>query len=112
YSFCWCFCAASIFHAHAQRFSETDQMASEDLIDETILKLLSKVEPGKNISPMEVAVALAGKDEKAWRKLMKPIKLGAMRLATREMIELTRHSKPVEVNELRGIYRMRLKTNG
>jgi Protein of unknown function (DUF3253) len=84
-------------------------MASEDLIDETILKLLDKAGPGKNLSPMDVAVELAGKDEKAWRKLMKPIKLAAMRLATREMIDLTRHGKPVEVNELRGIYRMRTK---
>jgi hypothetical protein len=85
-------------------------MASEDLIDETILKLLDKAGPGKNLAPTDVAVALAGKDEKEWRKLMKPIKLGAKRLATRGMIELTRHGKPVEVNELRGIYRIRAKT--
>lgn len=84
-------------------------MASEDLIDETILKLLAKAGPGKTLAPMEVAVELAGKDEKAWRKLMKPIKLSAMRLATREMIDLTRHGKPVVVNELRGIYRLRAK---
>jgi hypothetical protein len=85
-------------------------MASDDLIDETILKLLAKAGPGKNLAPTDVAVALAGKDEKEWRKLMKPIKLCAMRLATRGLIELTRHGKPVEVNELRGIYRIRNKS--
>jgi hypothetical protein len=84
-------------------------MASEDLIDEIILKLLDKAGPGKTLAPMDVAVELAGKDEKEWRKLMKPIKLGAMRLAKRDMIDLSRHGKPMEVNELRGLYRMRAK---
>lgn len=87
-------------------------MASEDLIDETILKLLEKAGPGKTLNPTMVAVELAGKDEKVWRKLMKPIKLSAMRLANREMVDLTRHGKPIAVNELRGIYRIRAKTVG
>ena len=38
-------------------------MVSEDLIDETILKLAHKAGVGKLIAPMEVAVAIVGKNE-------------------------------------------------
>ncbi len=83
-------------------------MASEADIESTILALLGKVAEGKTIAPMDAAVALSSNDEKEWRKLMTPIKLAAKRLAISGQIELMRHSKPVPVEELRGLYRMRL----
>ena len=44
----------------AARYLETNTMVSEDLIDETILKLAHKAGVGKLIAPMEVAVAIVG----------------------------------------------------
>ncbi len=86
-------------------------MASEADIESTIISLLGKVDAGKTIAPMDVAVALSSKDEKEWRKLMTPIKLAAKRLAISGQIELMRHSKQVPVEELKGLYRMRLPQN-
>jgi hypothetical protein len=83
-------------------------MASDLELEETILNLLNKAGPGKSIAPMDAAVAVAGKDEKEWRRLMVPIKQIAKRLATQGSIQLMRHSKPIPVEELKGLYRMRL----
>lgn len=83
-------------------------MASEQELEDTILLLLKKDGARKSISPQSAAVALAGKNEKEWRKLMTPLKLAAKRLAQRGEIELLRKAKPIPVEELRGLYRMRL----
>ena len=85
-------------------------MASEAEIEDTTLRLLAKAGPGKTISPMDVAVALSSNDEKEWRKLMTQVKLASKRLASSGQIDLLRHNKPVQVAELRGLYRMRLPT--
>lgn len=83
-------------------------MASETELEEAILASLRKAGAGKPVSPQVAAVLVAGKDEKEWRKLMTPLKLAAKRLAVRGEIELLRRSKPVPVEELRGLYKMRL----
>ena len=83
-------------------------MASELELEEAILAALRKAGPGKPVSPQVAAVSIAGKDEKEWRKLMTPLKFAAKRLAVRGEIELLRRSKPVPVEELRGLYKMRL----
>lgn len=83
-------------------------MASDLELEEAILASVRKAGAGKAVSPQVAAVSIAGKDEKEWRKLMTPLKLAAKRLAVRGEIELLRKSKPVPVEELRGLYKMRL----
>ena len=98
----------NFFPAPVQRCLKDKPMASELELEEAILATLRKAGPGKPVSPQIAAVSVAGKDEKEWRKLMTPLKLAAKRLAVRGEIELLRRSKPVPVEELRGLYKMRL----
>ena len=83
-------------------------MASELELEEAILASLRKAGPGKPVSPQVAAISIAGKNEKEWRKLMAQLKLAAKRLATRGEIELLRKSKPIPIEELRGLYKMRM----
>ncbi|BBE71420.1 DUF3253 domain-containing protein [Oharaeibacter diazotrophicus] len=68
--------------------------------------------PGRNVDPMEVAVAIAGHDEKIWRRLMKPIKEEAKRLAAAGEIVVLRKGKPTDPETLRGLWRFRALAEG
>ncbi|MEO0497894.1 MAG: DUF3253 domain-containing protein, partial [Pseudomonadota bacterium] len=61
----------------------------------------------KSICPSEVARHLAGKDEKAWRLLMKPVRVQAVALAHEGEVTITRKGKPVDPDNFRGVYRIR-----
>jgi hypothetical protein len=81
-------------------------------IRERMIGLATERGPAKVVDPMEVAVAIAGKDEKVWRRLMKPIKDEATRLAKRNQIVIVRKGKPVEPDKIRGLWRYRLLAEG
>lgn len=68
--------------------------------------------PNRNVDPMEVAVAIAGHDEKIWRRLMKPIKEEARRLAAAGEIVVLRKGKPADPETLRGLWRFRVLAEG
>lgn len=84
-------------------------MVSEDLIDETVLKMAHKAGVGKLIAPMEVAVEIVGKNEKEWRLIMKSVKMGVIRQARLGFVEIWRNNQVVELDAVRGLYRFRLK---
>lgn len=67
---------------------------------------------GGKVDPMEVAIAVAGKDEKIWRRLMKPIKDEVARLAEAGTIVVVRKKKPVDPKKIRGLYRFRMLAPG
>ena len=75
-------------------------------IERVLLDLARARGPRKTICPSEVSRALAGKDEKAWRLLMQPVKRVATRLAREGRVELRRKGRPVDPDALRGIYRI------
>jgi hypothetical protein len=78
-----------------------------------VLLLMAAESPfGKPIGPDAVARAIAGKDEKVWRRLMKPIKDEAIRLAKDGKVILVRKGKPVDPDRVRGLYRIRLRAEG
>lgn len=78
-----------------------------------VLLLMAVESPaGKSIGPDAVARAIAGKDEKVWRRLMKPIKDEAVRLAKDGKVILVRKGKPVDPDRVRGLYRIRLRAEG
>ncbi|WP_181701918.1 DUF3253 domain-containing protein [Chthonobacter albigriseus] len=75
---------------------------------EKILELAeARSATGGKVDPMEVAVAIAGKDEKLWRRLMKPIKDEVSRLALDGAIVVVRKKKAVDPKRIRGLYRFR-----
>lgn len=62
----------------------------------------------KSICPSEVARALAGGDEAAWRPLMGPVRQAAIALVGAGRLEILRKGKPVPVEAVRGVIRLRL----
>lgn len=94
------------------RLDETSRHRLMPLVDnrlvETILAMALERGADKSLCPSEVARSLAGSDEKEWRKLMKPIRAEAVRLATNGQIAITRKGKPVDPMDFKGIYRITL----
>ncbi|MEO1397280.1 MAG: DUF3253 domain-containing protein [Pseudomonadota bacterium] len=72
----------------------------------TIREMVTERGSGRSICPSEVARALAGKDEKAWRLLMKPIRAAAVALAKDGEIAITRKGRPVDPDDFKGVYRL------
>jgi hypothetical protein len=76
---------------------------------EAMLSLASERGSGRAVDPMEVAVKVAGPNEKIWRRLMKPIKDEATRLARDRRIVVLRKGKPADPDAIRGLWRFRLR---
>jgi 8-oxo-dGTP pyrophosphatase MutT (NUDIX family) len=75
-------------------------------IARTIRKLVDKIEDGRPMDPSAVAVSIAGKDEKKWRKLMPLIKSEAVKLALNGEIQVLRKGKPVSSADFKGLYKI------
>lgn len=76
------------------------------LLRQTILDLATSLGPDKSVSPSDAARAIAGKDEKEWRLLMKPIRSVAVKMAKEGLVAIIRKGKPVDPKEFRGVYRI------
>ncbi len=81
-------------------------------IRDVLLLMAAESPSGKPIGPDAIARAIAGKNEKVWRRLMKPVKDEAVRLAKDGKVILLRKGKPVDPDRLRGLYRIRLRAEG
>ena len=85
-----------------------------DPVAETILTLLSGHEPGRSISLMDAAKAVAeGRKRRndppdLWRRYMNAVRQQAVFLARQGRIEITRKGKPVDPNNFKGVVRLRL----
>lgn len=75
-------------------------------IEATIRHLIADCAPGRSISPNEVARALAGPDQAQWRRLMKPIRQEAVRLAKAGQLAILRKGQPVDPDNFKGVYRL------
>ncbi len=62
--------------------------------------------PDKTVCPSEVARAIAGQDEKAWRLLMAPIRAEAVKLADEGRLTIRRKGRVVDPSDFKGIYRL------
>jgi hypothetical protein len=74
-------------------------------IEATIFSLLAEKEPGKSVSPEEVARAA---DPEGWRRLLGQVRATAVGLARQERLVITRHGKPADPEAFKGVYRLRL----
>ena len=77
-------------------------------LEATILKLTVERGDGRTIGPSDVARALGGDHPDGWGPLMQPIRRVAVRLMKEGRIVITRKGRPVDPDDFRGVYRLRL----
>jgi hypothetical protein len=82
---------------------------SREAIEAEILARVGAAAPGASISPSEVAQGLASED---WRPLLGPVRLAAARLSEAGQVEILRKGKPVPVEAMRGVIRLRRPGGG
>ena len=83
--------------------------ADRSAIEATILALCAARGAERSICPSEVARALAGSDEKAWRTLMHPVREEALRLARAGRVVILRKGRTQDPHApIRGVIRLRI----
>ncbi|ESQ81624.1 hypothetical protein AEAC466_20835 [Asticcacaulis sp. AC466] len=75
------------------------------LIEDTILVLLSQVRDGESISPNDVAKTI---DRENWQRELPKIRAVIIGLARQEKLQVLRKGKPIEPEGFKGVYRVRL----
>ena len=76
-----------------------------DPIEATIFELLGRTSPGKSVSPEDVARTV---DPDGWRRQLSRVRGNAVSLARAGRLVITRHGKPADPDDFRGVWRMRL----
>jgi hypothetical protein len=74
-------------------------------VETAIFDLLAKTPAGKSISPEEVARAV---EPERWRRLLGHVRTVAVGLAKQDRLVITRHGKPADPADFRGVYRLKL----
>jgi len=74
-------------------------------VEEALFSLLADREPGKSVSPEEVARAV---DPEGWRRILPQVRATAVGLARAGRLVVTRHGKPADPERFKGVYRLRL----
>ncbi|HEY5797514.1 MAG TPA: DUF3253 domain-containing protein [Bosea sp. (in: a-proteobacteria)] len=77
-------------------------------LEATILKLAAERGDGRTVGPTDVARALGGDHPDGWGPLMQPIRRVAVRLMKEGRIVITRKGRPVDPDDFRGVYRLKL----
>jgi hypothetical protein len=76
-----------------------------DAIKAAIFDLLTQVPAGKSVSPEDVAKAV---DPAGWRRELGKVRPVAVGLAREGRLVITRHNKPADPNDFKGVWRIRL----
>lgn len=84
---------------------------STETIRNQILTHLAQKQRTKFIDPVSIAIALAGKDEKQWRLLMKPIRQQAIEMAIAGELDIIRKSKVIDPSDFKGLYKIAPKAD-
>jgi len=74
-------------------------------IEDAILKALSVAKPGSSIDPGDAAKIL---DPERWQRRFKSVRAEAVRLAKAGRLVIVRKGKPVDPDDFKGVYRLRL----
>lgn len=74
-------------------------------IEAAIFELLGELAAGKTISPEEVARVV---EPEGWRRLLSHVRATAVGLAREGRLVITRHGKPADPEDFKGVWRMRL----
>lgn len=78
---------------------------ANDRIGAAIFELLTAQPSGKSISPEEVARAV---EPEGWRRQLSQVRGTAVGLAREGRLVITRHGKPADPDEFKGVWRMKL----
>ena len=78
-------------------------------VEAAIFDLLGALAPGKSVSPEQVARAV---DPEGWRRLLGHVRATARGLARQGRLVITRHGKPADPEDFKGVYRLRLPAAG
>ncbi len=81
-------------------------------IEAEMLALAAARGAGKTICPSEVARAIGGPHPDGWGPLMTPIRKVAVALMKEGRVVITRKGRPVDPDDFRGVYRIRLPEGG
>lgn len=77
-------------------------------LEETMLRLVRERGSDKTICPSEAARAVGGGHPDGWGPLMQPARRIAVQLMKEGRIVITRKGRPVDPDDFRGVYRLRL----
>ena len=83
-------------------------MRTADQLESTLLALLEARGPDRTLDPMDVARALGGDRPEGWGPLMQPVRRAAVRLMKQGRLVIVRKGRPVDPDDFRGVYRIRL----
>lgn len=105
-------------HAHATRTRQDLETMTLTLSDDKlatrirdcVLELLIERGPGRSICPSEVARALSVRMGGRWQDLMRPVRTVAAALAEAGAIDVLQHDAIVDIREVRGPVRLRLRS--
>jgi len=75
-----------------------------------VLELLVARGPGRSICPSEAARMLAMRISAHWQDLMRPVRTVAAAMAEAGAIEVLQHEAVVDIGEVRGPVRLRLRS--
>jgi hypothetical protein len=78
---------------------------ANDKIGAAIFELLAGEPAGKSISPEAVARAV---EPEGWRRLLSHVRGTAVGLAREGRLVITRHGKPADPDDFKGVWRMKL----
>jgi hypothetical protein len=78
-------------------------------IREAMVELLVERGPGKTICPSEVARHLGDRFGWRWEDLMRPVRTVAATLADQGVLEATQNRRVVDLRDVRGPVRLRLR---
>lgn len=79
---------------------------------ECLMELLLLRGPGRSICPSEVARLLGHRMGWRWQELMRPVRTVAAALAELGLIEAMQHERVVDIRDVRGPVRLRLRSLG
>lgn len=85
-----------------------DKLANR--IRECVLELLIERGPGRSICPSEAARALSVRIGGRWQDLMRPVRTVAAALAETGVLEALQHDAVVDIRDVRGPVRLRLRS--
>ena len=84
--------------------------ALAERIRECVIELLVQRGAGRSICPSEAARALGARIGYRWQDLMRPVRTVAAILVDGGTIEATQHGSVVDLREVRGPVRLRLRS--
>jgi hypothetical protein len=79
-------------------------------IRDCVMELLVERGPGRSICPSEAAHMVGVRISCRWQDLMRPVRTVAATLADRGVLEATQHGEIVDIRDVRGPVRLRLRS--